>query len=484
MLASSEGPNFAEAHIRLSHKTNTYHDRRNIDTRVKGCHDHFIVIPATQIGNYMSSINTTPQAEPVLYAGRRKTSRHLVVAICFAAIIFDGYDLIVYGSTVPSLLAYGEWSLTATQVGTIGSYALMGMFFGAIGVGPLTDRFGRRKLFIASLVLYSVAMIFVAAAPTPFLLGVFRFIAGLGFGAIAPVAIALVIEVARPHERHRLNALMLAGFPIGGVLAALAALAFLDDVGFRGLWGFGAIALVTVVPLAWLYIPESAQINTAATKSAPVKQLVSRKEIRALALFAAANFMGFLLVFGLNTWLPQLMSSAGYGLSSALTFQLLLNFGAVAGGLAGATLADKFGSRFIAAGAFALAVVSIATMAAAPPTALLVVATILAGAGSIGTQVIVYGYVATYYATSVRATALGLTAGIGRLGAVTGPIVGGWLLANGFGNVWTFGFFGVTALLGGLACVLVPRRRQAAVEAEREHIASPAAPSRSDDHAS
>lgn len=425
----------------------------------------------------MSSLNSSLQAGLLRPAWRRKPSRPIVVAICFAAIVFDGYDLIVYGSTVPSLLAHQEWALTATQVGTIGSYALLGMFFGAIAVGPLTDRFGRRKLFIACLALYSIAMLFVATAPDPTLLGVYRFIAGLGFGGIAPVSIALVVEVARPHERHRLNAIMLAGFPVGGLLAAILALAFLDDVGFRGLWAFGAIALVTVLPLAWWFIPDSDRAEAKTTRSVPIKQLVRRKELLALVLFSAANFMGFLLVFGLNTWLPQLMRSAGYGIGSALAFQLLLNFGAIAGGLFGSALADKFGSRYVSATAFAVAVVSVMVMASAPPTALLVVATVLAGAGSIGTQVIVYGYVATYYQTAVRATALGLTAGIGRLGAVTGPIVGGWLIANGFGNAWTFGFFALTAVVGALTCVLVPRRPQTPSEAGSEPAASPAASS-------
>lgn len=395
-----------------------------------------------------------PQSQP-------PASRLRVVAICFAAIVFDGYDLIVYGSTVPSLLAHEEWALTPTQVGAIGSYALMGMFFGAIFSGPMTDRFGRRRLFIGCLTLYSVAMLFVAAAPNPMFLGVFRFIAGLGFGGIAPVAIALVVEVARPHERNRLNAVMLSGLPVGGVVAALAALNFLDDVGFRGMWAFGAIALVTVVPLAWLYIPDSDRSATGASRNVPIRQLARRSQLLALLLFAAANFVGFLLVFGLNTWLPTLMREAGYDVGSALTFQLLLNFGAVVGGLTGSAVADRYGSRLVASLAFLLATVSIVVMAAAPPTAVLAVATVVAGAGSIGTQIILFGYVATYYQTAIRATALGITTGIGRLGAVAGPSIGGWLVAHGSGNAWTFGFFAGAAVVGGVACVLVPRLREA-----------------------
>ncbi|MBB6348040.1 MFS transporter [Nonomuraea muscovyensis] len=392
---------------------------------------------------------------------RRKTNRYMVVFICFAAIVFDGYDLIIYGSTVPSLLAYKEWALTPAEVGALGSYALLGMMFGALASGPLTDRFGRRKMLLGCMILYSTMMLLVAAAPNPATLGVFRFIAGLGFGGVAPVAIALVVEVARPHERQRLNAIMLAGFSVGGVLAALAALAFLDDVGFRGLWAFGGIALVTVVPLAWRSIPETAPAaldKTPKADESPMRQLVNGRAIAALVLFAVANFAGFLLVFGLNTWLPQLMRAANYDLTSALAFQVLLNLGAVVGGISGSALADRIGARRVAPATFLVATIAVAVMASAPPAGVMAVATLAAGLGSIGTQMIVFGYVATYFETSVRGTALGVTTGIGRLGAVTGPAIGGILLSSGLGNAWVFGFFCAIAILGGAACVIVPAR--------------------------
>jgi AAHS family benzoate transporter-like MFS transporter len=349
-------------------------------------------------------------------------------------------------------------------VGAIGSYALMGMFVGAVSVGALTDRWGRRRMFLACLSLYSVAMLLVALAPNPTALGITRFIAGLGFGGIAPVAIALVVEVARPGQRNRLNAIMLAGFPVGGVLAAVTALLLLEPVGFRALWGFGAIALVTVVPLAWKYIPETSVQAQQAAASGGVRALLPGRELFTLAMFSLANFMGFLLVFGLNTWLPTLLNEAGYSLGSALTFQLLFNLGAVAGGYAGSAIADRFGSKLVAACAFAVAAVAIAGMAATPPSAAMLLITVAAGAGSIGTQIVVFGYVATHYPTLVRATALGVTTGIGRLGAVCGPLIGGFLLSLGASFGWTFAVFAAMALVGALACGLV--RSRTGVESE------------------
>jgi len=259
------------------------------------------------------------------------------VALCFGAIVFDGYDLIVYGSAVPALLHYQPWSLTPAQAGVIGSYALFGMFLGAIASGTLTDLIGRRRLFIASLTWFSLMVVLVATAPGPWSLGLFRFLAGLGFGGIPPTAIALVVEIAPAGRRHLINGLMLCGFPIGGVLAALLAILLLEPAGFRTLFAVGALPLVTLVPLAIWLLPESPSFERrrggGRTRSG-VAQLVKGRAAVATALFVVANFCGFLLVFGLNTWLPQLMRGAGYALGSALAFLLVLNVGAIAGGWA------------------------------------------------------------------------------------------------------------------------------------------------------
>ena len=382
------------------------------------------------------------------------------VALCFGAIVFDGYDLIVYGSAVPALLQYQPWGLTPAHAGVIGSYALFGMFLGAIASGTLTDLIGRRRLFIASLTWFSLMMVLVATAPDPWSLGLFRFLAGLGFGGIPPTAIALVVEIAPAGRRHLINGLMLCGFPIGGVLAALLAILLLEPAGFRTLFAVGALPLVTLVPLAIWLLPESPSFERrrggGRTRSG-VSQLVKGRAAVATALFVVANFCGFLLVVGLNTWLPQLMRGAGYELGSALAFLLVLNVGAIAGGLGGSALADRYGSRWVATVLFAAAVLALALIAVPLPTVVLYLLVFVAGAATTGNQIVVYGYVAAHYPPARRATALGLSSGIGRLGAVTGPLLGGSLLAAGFGLGWNVGVFALVAVVGALACALVPR---------------------------
>ncbi|GAP54103.1 benzoate transport protein [Arthrobacter sp. Hiyo6] len=155
----------------------------------------------------------SPSSLPV----RPSKSAAAVIFLCFLAIVFDGYDLVVYGAIVPKLLAYQPWGLTPVQTGAIGSYALAGMFMGAILIGYLTDIVGRRKVMMVSIAAFSLLMLLTAWAPTAELFGLFRFLAGLGLGGVIPTAIALTVEFSKSNRRNFNNALMFSGYAVGGI---------------------------------------------------------------------------------------------------------------------------------------------------------------------------------------------------------------------------------------------------------------------------
>ncbi|MFI7129344.1 MFS transporter [Nonomuraea sp. NPDC050153] len=421
---------------------------------------------------------------------RRKGSLP-VVAICFASIVFDGYDLIVYGSVVPNLLADKSWHLSPAQVGAIGSYALMGMLIGALVAGVITDIVGRRKIVIASVTWFSLAMILCALAPSPELLGLFRFVAGLGLGGVVPTAIALTVEYAPKERRNLYNALMYSGYSVGGILAAVLALTLLAEHGWRLMFWIGAAPLVLVLPLAIRYLPESANFLLArgrraeaealaaryglvldeiaageagaeqepATRTRSIAVLFRRENLAATALFGAASFCGLLLVYGLNTWLPQIMRAAGYPLGSSLQFLLALNLGAIVGTIMVSFLADRVGSKIVTVGAFLAATLCLYLLSLRLGTGVLMACVAVAGLGSVGTQILVNGYVATHFPASVRATALGWSLGVGRLGAILGPLLGGWILGSGLGVEWNFYAFVLPALLGAVFIAAVPGMR-------------------------
>lgn len=413
----------------------------------------------------------------------------IVVGLCFLTIVFDGYDLIVYGSAVPSLLAEPGWGLDPADAGVIGSVALVGMLIGALGSGVLTDRVGRRRIMLAGITWFSVMMIACALAPNAVLLGLFRFVAGLGLGGVIPSAIALTVEYAPAGRRQLYNALMFVGYSVGGVLAALCALALAEEYGWRPLMAIGAVPLVIVLPLAWRFLPESVGYLLSKGRDGEASRLALRYgvdvdalrhelstkgatdggdsrptalfrggRLAATVLFGAASFCGLLLVYGLNTWLPELMSEAGYPLGSALTFLLVLNLGAIVGTLAASALADRFGPKPVTVGAFLLATVCLVVLSQRVDTAVLYVAVAIAGLGSVGIQILVNGYVAAHYPASIRATALGWALGVGRAGAIVGPLFAGWILALGIGFEWNFYAFAVPALAGALFIGLVPKQ--------------------------
>ena len=413
-----------------------------------------------------------------------------VVAICFASIVFDGYDLIVYGTVVPALLEYRDWDLTAVEAGAIGSYALIGMLFGAMMVGTITDIVGRRKIMLICISWFSLFMGLCALAPSPELLGLFRFIAGLGLGGVVPTAIALTIEYAPPYRRSFTNALMFSGYSVGGILAALLAIPLLPAFGWRLMFAIGLAPLVLIVPLAYKFMPESASFLVAngrreeaeelarrygisldpeASSTSPdetstwkdkLGALFSRSYAVATGLFWISCFIGLLLVYGLNTWLSQIMLEAGYPLGSALSFLLVLNLGAILGTPLAGAAADRFGSKAVTSVGFLVAAASIALLSVHPPLWAIYGLVALAGVGSVGTTIIVNAYTARYYPADRRATALGWSLAFGRLGAILGPLYGGYVIASTasqLGFEWNFYAFAIPALLGTLVVLLMPR---------------------------
>ena len=166
----------------------------------------------------------------------------LVVFWCAFIIVFDGYDLVVYGSVVSLLME--EWSLTSVQAGTIGSYALIGMMFGAFIFAPLADRIGRKNVILFCVILFSLFTGLIAFSNGPVEFGIYRFIAGLGLGGAFPVTVALVTEYSPSVIKNRLVTLMLCGYAIGGILASGLAIYLIPVAGWKSMFLVGAIPLL------------------------------------------------------------------------------------------------------------------------------------------------------------------------------------------------------------------------------------------------
>ena len=444
---------------------------------------------------------STSPATNVWQSPAHRRTVYGVLAVVAMSILFDGYDLVIYGAILPTLMSdpsqIGE--LGAAQAGALGSYALIGVMIGALTAGAIGDRIGRRRIMLGAIAWFSIGMAVTALARDITTFGLLRLLTGIGIGAIVATGGAVIAEFAPAGRRNLFNAVVYSGIPAGGVLASALAMILRDHIGWRGLFLIGALPLVLVLPLAWFALPESPRWlasrgqfaraqevchaaglpqsmatvdvvttslnndddNDAATRDASARTgfaaLLSPDYRFGTLLLGFMSFAGLLLTYGLNTWLPTIMVNYGIDATSSLGFLLVLNGGAIIGGLAASWLADRHGPRVIVASSFVLATLALVSITISPPLALMVLLVAAAGMGTIGTQVLLYGFVSNYYETGARAAGVAWCAGFGRLGGILGPVIGGFLVAAGLEADTSFLVFGGIALAGAALTLAVPR---------------------------
>jgi MFS transporter, AAHS family, benzoate transport protein len=435
----------------------------------------------------------TPDSE---LEARRRSTVLWVVGLATLGLLFDGYDLVVYGTVVSVFLRNPNeiGPVTPQIAGALGSYALVGVLAGALLAGTVGDILGRRKVMLTAYAWFSVGMAFTALTSSASLFGILRFITGLGVGALVATTGALVSECAPPGKKNLVNAITYSGVPIGSLMAALLAIILLDAIGWRGMFWIGALPLVTLFPLAIFRMPESVawlasrgrleearaislRTGVPVPEEAPKAPGAAAMETPAgggragfaglfgpgylfptivLGLMSAT---GLVLVYSLNTWLPELMLRAGFNAKGSLSFLLVLNGGAILGAVAGSRVADRLGPKPVVAGAFLTGAVAIALLTLPAPLGILLFVVAVAGLGTSGTQTLIYGFVANYYRTNVRGAGVAWCAGFGRLGGVGGPLLGGFLVGAGFALDSIFFILAALALLGLLLTLLVPVQR-------------------------
>ncbi|WP_028661067.1 MFS transporter [Nocardioides insulae] len=412
-------------------------------------------------------------------------SRIPVYVLCWLCLVADGYDLMTYGATLPALIGGEPFRLTPDQAGHIGSLALAGMLVGSLLAGTLTDRVGRRRIFILSVTAFSLGMILTALAPSVGLFVTFRVLTCVGVGGLLPTAVALASEFTDPAVRSRTLGLVLTGPPVGMVLASLLASWLVPEHGFRPVYALAG-SMLLVVPFLVRLLPESPgflavrgdlasaeRVRAAYGLQAPaigsegpsatgarrssVATLVSGPMLLPTLLIWGTTFCSLLTVFGITTWLPQAMSGSGYGLGSSIQFLLVYCLGAVIGTVVAAVVAERVGPKPVVVVGFVVAAAALLVVSLQPATAPLVVLLLLAGFGGFGTQNILNDFIARFYPVHARASGLGWALGVGRLGGIIGPTFGAWAVGFAQPLTATAVAFALTALLGGLLMLFVPR---------------------------
>lgn len=383
------------------------------------------------------------------------------VWLCWLAMVLDGFDLVVLGTVIPTLIKSHELGFDAIGATFAATISLVGVGLGALFISPLSDRFGRRNLLVACVTWFSTFTIAVVFAPNVAWFSTFRLLAGLGLGACLPAALAYMNDYAPAGTAGKSTTRTMTGYHAGAIATAFLAIMVIPS--WRTMFVVGGLAGFALVPFLWFKLPETLPPvhhadNAPEEERARFRDLGRRPYPLIAAGVAVASFMGLLLVYGLNTWLPQLMASAGYSLNAGLALLLVLNVGAVVGLLIAGVLADRHGTKRIVLLWFGLSAVFLAALSIQIQNEVVLYAAVfVTGVFVFSSQVLVYAWVSQLFPARLRGTALGFAAGVGRLGAILGPAVTGALVAAGIAYPWGFYVFAAAAVLAVLALAFVPQ---------------------------
>ncbi|MCM3588698.1 aromatic acid/H+ symport family MFS transporter [Mesobacillus maritimus] len=428
------------------------------------------------------------QASQVIAESKFNKFHLLVFLWCFYAIAFDGFDIAMYGIGLPLMI--DDFGLTVVEAGAIGSYTLIGMMIGSFLLGSLSDLIGRKKMIAICMLLFSVFSLLAGLAPNPLLFTIMRFIAALGMGGLMPAVIAHMTEYSPKKNRALIVATMYCGYSIGAILASLTGMYLMETLGWRFLYWLGIIPLFTL-PFFLKYFPESLSFYIVRNqgdqiakvlnridpkgqyqatddfeyksvkeraKGFPAKKLFLDNRAVSTLAFWMTVFSCLLMIYGLNTWLPKIMQESGFGITSSLSFSLVLAVGQIGGSLIGGYLVDRLGHRNVLLLMFLIGAVCFVSLSLTSNLVLLYVLIAIGGACTGGTQNLVNPYISEFYPQEIRTTGLSITVGIGRIGAISAPLIIGLLLAANLAPKHTFMAFAIPSIIGGLSLMFVQEK--------------------------
>ena len=406
---------------------------------------------------------------------------------CAAVLFIDGFDTQAIGYVAPAVAR--DWKLARGALGPVFGAGLFGLMIGALLFGPIADRIGRRRIIILCTAAFGFGTLATIFASDVSSLLAIRFLTGLGLGGAMPNAVALTSEFSPLRRRATMVMAMFCGFSIGAAIGGLLAAVLIPAFGWRSVFVVGGAVPLLVVPLLVLRLPESIRFlalngqanDTVAALLAriapsvqhrpgtrfvaqevklpgiPVVHLLSGGRAWATLALWVMFFMSLLDLHLLSNWLPTVLNDLGASISAAAAIGSMLQIGGVVGAFALGQFIDRFSFRALAFTYFvaAIAVAAIGFSGHSIPLATLVI--FCAGLCVIGGQNGANALSATFYPTAIRSTGVGWALGVGRVGSIIGPLVGGIMLTNQMSSQSVFVAAAVPALCASLAAYALSR---------------------------
>ncbi|WP_407176410.1 MFS transporter [Bradyrhizobium sp. STM 3562] len=410
-----------------------------------------------------------------------------LLLICAAVLFIDGFDTQAIGYVAPAVAH--EWKLTRGALGPVFSAGLFGLMIGALVFGTIADRIGRKRIIVFSTAAFGIGTLLTVLVQDATWLMALRFLTGLGLGGAMPNAVALTSEFSPHRRRATMVMAMFAGFSIGAALGGLLAAALIPAYGWRSVFLVGGLGPLLLLPVLLYALPESIRylallggrdrevaallrhITPAMTVSEDVRFVVQEPKLTGLPvahLFAERRavttlllwvvfFMSLLDLYLLANWLPTVLNDLGVSVAAAAAIGAMLQVGGVAGTFTLGRFIDRFSFRALAVTYLGAAVAIAAIGLTSHSIASVTVAIFVAGFCIVGGQIASNALTATYYPTAIRSTGVGWALGIGRVGSIVGPLIGGMMLAHQIGAQSLFAIAAVPALIAMAAALLLVR---------------------------
>jgi MFS transporter, AAHS family, benzoate transport protein len=426
-----------------------------------------------QVNTFDRSLSETPVPRRVL----------AIAAIAGTAVVFDGYDLQALAYTLPKLIA--EWHISSVQAAWLAAFTFIGLFVGAVGLGAVGDRWGRKRMLGVGVVVFALFMGTAGFAQSYAQFALLRFGASVGMGGVLPGAIAMISEYTPAARRGRIVAIGGGCFTFGFAVAAVLAKVIVPHHGWRTMFHLSYLAIVVALLIA-VWVPETPQylaakgryreafatvrrvfpaIDVSAAQAGPARYFAiddaagGKGRFRALwsSRYREATVLVSLLylflqfvVYALDFWMVTLLVKHGLSLTHSYSYAIEQALAATAGGFVLGWFLDRMDKRIVLAVAFAAGGLCLVCFGLTSSPAALYTLNALAGALIIGGQNVVHTLVMGAYGVDTRATGLGWALGVGRLGGLLGPLIGGYLLALRLPFPMYFIVFAIPAVLCSL----------------------------------
>lgn len=384
-----------------------------------------------------------------------------VMWLCFALNMVDGVNVFVLTYVAPALQqAFG---VGAPALAIAFSAGLVGMAVGGLAVAPLADRIGRRPVVLGALVLMAVSMMASALAHGIAALAVARIFVGIGIGTVLASITALSAGFAPDRLRHVATGVPQAGYPVGATLAGFVVAHFLPHHGWQAMFIGAGLASLILLPVCWFALPEAPEARANGLANGDVAG--ARRSIAAAlggarrrntVLMWLCTINGFMALYFIASWITKLAIQAGLAPTDAIIASAIYNAGAFVGTIALSFLATRWNLRpLMFAMLCAASVLFVVFGAVTLPLAGVLIVCFCIGITLQGGVNCNYPLAATVYPGPVRATGIGWAMGIGRAGALVGPMIGGWAIGLSLPLIAIFGMFCVPMLITGLCALAI-----------------------------